>query len=159
MVSIYSRLRHRNIVSITLLSRVEEILILVTLSYSKALVSINSFVFRQGNKIQSMFPGAVSTSKTSDVNLSDTKNPFLKNGIDAIGQSVLTKMNGTTNGVHESSSCQNEADKLHNTCAKNGQANGKESNGCLKSNTVSKPEGNGALDEVNHKKDLVNGAQ
>ncbi|XP_031780346.1 TRPL translocation defect protein 14 isoform X4 [Nasonia vitripennis] len=111
------------------------------------------------NKYCHNLNGAVSTTKTSDVNLSDMKNPFLKNGIDAIGQSVLTKMNGTTNGVHESSGCQNGADNLHSSCATNGQANGKESNACPMSNAVSKPKGNGALDEVNHKKDLVNGAQ
>ena len=77
----------------------------------------------------------------------------MKNGIDTIGQSVLSKVNGARNGVHEDSSCQNE--ETHDSCS-NGQSSEQGANGCL--NIIKENEGKN-LEEVNCKKDLVNGVK
>jgi hypothetical protein len=87
------------------------------------------------------------------------RNPFLKNGIDTIGQSLLTKQNCTNNCVQEVSNCQNRVDEPHNSCLMNCQINTSEGNGYLKSNLVAENIKNGKVDEVSHKKDLVNGVK
>lgn len=60
---------------------------------------------------------------------------------------MIAKKSGTNNGIHEDSLCKN--------IYKNGQTNGKETNGCIENKKIAEKKENG----TNHKTDLLNGVK
>ncbi|KAJ8680260.1 hypothetical protein QAD02_016047 [Eretmocerus hayati] len=112
------------------------------------------------NKYCHNLNGAVTTSKAND--LTDIKSPFLKNGFDAIGQSVLTIRSGPKNGIHGTSGSSNgqlAESKLLGSSLEKIKRNGQESDHFSGNNTLAENKENGKSDGTNHKSDLINGVK